>query len=48
MAARLGYGTVEAQRTDVDVPLPSQLALVAQLTAALPDPRCGLAEPGGR
>jgi hypothetical protein len=48
MAARLPHGVVEAQRTDIDVPLPFHLALVAQLTAALPDPGCRLGEFGGR
>jgi hypothetical protein len=48
MAARLPYGVAEAQHTNVDVPLPCRLALVVQLTAVRPDPRCGLAESRGR
>ena len=48
MAAGLLHGVTEAQRAHVDVPLRFHLALVAQLTAALPDPGCGLAEFGGR
>jgi len=48
MAAGLPHGVVETQRTNVEVPLPFGLALVAQLTAALPDPGPGLIEFRGR
>jgi hypothetical protein len=48
MAAGFPYGVVETQRTNVEAPLPFGLALVAQLTAALPDPSRGLIEFRGR
>ena len=48
MAAPVVHGVMEAQHTDVDVPLPCRLALVLQVTAVPPDPGCGLGEFGGR
>lgn len=44
MTARLPHGVAETKCAHVDVRLSFRLALVAQLMAAPPDPRCGLLE----